>query len=60
MNLTKKNVKVHDVCKPYVQADVMREEAESALKSEYTFESLPILLHQVGITLKLGKKIILY
>ena len=31
-----------------IQADVMQEEMEGALKYEYTAKSIPLLLHQVG------------
>lgn len=42
-------LQVHDVRKPYIQADVMREEANAASKTEYSMESLPIILQQVKI-----------
>ena len=32
-----------------IQADVMQEEMEGALKYEYTAKSIPLLLHQVGL-----------
>jgi hypothetical protein len=40
---------VYDIRKPYIQADVMLEEIEATEKDEYTFESLPLLLHQVNV-----------
>ena len=39
--------KVHDIRKPYIQADLMQDQIENANKNEYTTESLPLLLHQV-------------
>ena len=42
-----KLLQVHDVRKPYIQADIIQEEIDVATKSEYTPDSLPILLHQV-------------
>jgi hypothetical protein len=41
------NFQVHDVRKPYVQADVIQEEIASTTKNEYSTESLPLLLNQV-------------
>ena len=43
-----KLLKVHDIRKPYIQADLMSEQIENANKNEYTLESLPLILHQVN------------
>lgn len=40
-------LKVNDIRKPYIQADVMLEQVECSTRNEYTNESLPIILHQV-------------
>ncbi len=44
-----KLLRVNDTRPLYIQADVMQEHIENAIKDEYTMESLPILLHQVSI-----------
>jgi len=41
-----KLLKIHDVRKTHIQSDVMVEELENALKDEYTFESLPLIMNQ--------------
>lgn len=41
-----KLLKIHDVRKTHIQSDVMLEELENALKDEYTFESLPLIMNQ--------------
>ena len=43
-----KLLRVNDTRPLYIQADVMQEHIENAIKDEYTMESLPILLHQVN------------
>ena len=45
-----KLLKVHDIRKPYIQADVMNEQIENCTREEYTNESLPLLLHQVNFS----------
>ena len=42
-----KLLKVHDIRKPYIQADLMHEQIENSNRSEYSMESVPLLLHQV-------------
>jgi hypothetical protein len=41
-----KLLKIHDVRKTHIQSDVMLGEVENALKDEYTFESLPLIMSQ--------------
>ncbi|CAF0884068.1 unnamed protein product [Brachionus calyciflorus] len=41
-----KMLQVHDIRKPYIQAELMIEQNENCLKEEYTTESLPLILHQ--------------
>lgn len=42
-----KLLNVHNIRKPYIQADVMSEQFQATLKDEYSNESLPLILHQV-------------
>jgi hypothetical protein len=41
-----KLLKVPDTRKPYIQADLIREQIEIANKLEFTLESLPLIMHQ--------------
>ena len=43
-----KLLRVNDTRPVYIQANVMQEQIENAIKEEHTMESLPILLHQVN------------
>ncbi len=42
-----KMLKVHNIRRPYIQADIMIQQYQATLKDEYTSESLPLILHQV-------------
>ncbi len=44
-----KILKVPGPKKLYIQADIIMDQYQSLLREEYTNESLPLILHQVGI-----------
>uniref|UniRef100_UPI00398E67DC putative uncharacterized protein C6orf183 n=1 Tax=Pristiophorus japonicus TaxID=55135 RepID=UPI00398E67DC len=48
--LLKKGLQVAEAKPLLIQVDVMQRELESCLKQEYTADSLPLLLHQIGST----------